>query len=388
MTGSHALDVIIILIFIYLFYSLLASIIGEILASFLGTRARNLKFTISRMLTDGPAPQKTKIEAWGQSFAQDILSLVSNPKGVLVRKFYESPSVRYLAKDNFQSSPSYISSDVFSETLMNLLTEGIQGDTELEKLQQRLELIQPGTQLVLDEQHLIDLREVFEQKGENLEAFEVWMKNAGHGQPQKWVEDGLLEPQTKKHLATMLKQSQNDIDRFQGNLELWFDHTMDRCKGWYKKKSGVMMLIIGIGIAASFNVDTVQLVQKLGSDEDMVAQAMVKIEEVYGDTVELKAMVNDPENKGEEIRDVIEDMNITLGLGWGEDQQAHWKCHCWSAIAGWLLTALAISLGAPFWFDLLNKFMRLRSSLPRSGTNTSGSTKSGNSAERKEEAEA
>jgi len=30
---------------------------------------------------------------------------------------------------------------------------------------------------------------------------------------------------------------------------------------------------------------------------------------------------------------------------------------------GWLLTALAISLGAPFWFDLLNKFIVVRSTV-------------------------
>ena len=30
---------------------------------------------------------------------------------------------------------------------------------------------------------------------------------------------------------------------------------------------------------------------------------------------------------------------------------------------GWLLTALAISLGAPFWFDLLNKFIVIRSTV-------------------------
>ena len=32
-------------------------------------------------------------------------------------------------------------------------------------------------------------------------------------------------------------------------------------------------------------------------------------------------------------------------------------------IIGWLLTAIAISLGAPFWFDLLNKFMVVRSTV-------------------------
>ena len=29
-------------------------------------------------------------------------------------------------------------------------------------------------------------------------------------------------------------------------------------------------------------------------------------------------------------------------------------------IIGWLITGLAVSLGAPFWFDLLNKFMSIR----------------------------
>ena len=29
-------------------------------------------------------------------------------------------------------------------------------------------------------------------------------------------------------------------------------------------------------------------------------------------------------------------------------------------LAGWILTAIAASLGAPFWFDTLNKFMNVR----------------------------
>jgi hypothetical protein len=32
-------------------------------------------------------------------------------------------------------------------------------------------------------------------------------------------------------------------------------------------------------------------------------------------------------------------------------------------LPGWLLTGMAISLGAPFWFDLLNKFMVVRSTI-------------------------
>jgi hypothetical protein len=37
--------------------------------------------------------------------------------------------------------------------------------------------------------------------------------------------------------------------------------------------------------------------------------------------------------------------------------------HAARSIFGWLLTAFAISLGAPFWFDLLNRFMIVRSTV-------------------------
>jgi hypothetical protein len=33
-------------------------------------------------------------------------------------------------------------------------------------------------------------------------------------------------------------------------------------------------------------------------------------------------------------------------------------------VAGWIFTAIALSLGAPFWFDLLNKFINLRAAAP------------------------
>jgi len=37
--------------------------------------------------------------------------------------------------------------------------------------------------------------------------------------------------------------------------------------------------------------------------------------------------------------------------------------HILAQVAGWFVTALALSLGAPFWFDLLNKFMVVRSTV-------------------------
>jgi len=47
--------------------------------------------------------------------------------------------------------------------------------------------------------------------------------------------------------------------------------------------------------------------------------------------------------------------NWTGNDSWLQQFYWHWL--------GWLITALAVSLGAPFWFDMLNKFIRIRSTI-------------------------
>ena len=50
-------------------------------------------------------------------------------------------------------------------------------------------------------------------------------------------------------------------------------------------------------------------------------------------------------------------------LGAAKDAAA-WFAALWLIIfnhgIGWIITALAVSLGAPFWFDTLNRFMTIR----------------------------
>jgi hypothetical protein len=45
------------------------------------------------------------------------------------------------------------------------------------------------------------------------------------------------------------------------------------------------------------------------------------------------------------------------------------------SIVGWLATVLAICLGAPFWFDILNKIANLRGTGPKPSTNPENSGK-------------
>jgi hypothetical protein len=50
---------------------------------------------------------------------------------------------------------------------------------------------------------------------------------------------------------------------------------------------------------------------------------------------------------------------IAIGRGW----QLLWRTKTMVMLLGWIFTGVAISLGAPFWFDTLNKFMVVRSTV-------------------------
>jgi triacylglycerol lipase len=71
----------------------------------------------------------------------------------------------------------------------------------------------------------------------------------------------------------------------------------------------------------------------------------------------------------ESARAMLEELSdMGLPIGWSSAKLDFCPCEraCWLAgyrrFLGWLLTALAVTLGAPFWFDLLNKLVSLRSS--------------------------
>ena len=59
----------------------------------------------------------------------------------------------------------------------------------------------------------------------------------------------------------------------------------------------------------------------------------------------------------------VESVQSPLGLGWGQSMpQDIWA---WLVkVIGWVLTGVAVTLGAPFWFDLLRKLLSLRGGAP------------------------
>lgn len=350
MFNNIVLDIVIGLVFIYLLYSLLATLLQEILTVLIGLRASVLAMAIRRMLDD-------QLEIGGNK--KNKGESQSANEGVS-RAFYGHPLIKYLATSNkIVNKPSYISRETFSKVLIDLL---------------RGKKVQTGSS------HRAEIE-----------------KSLAEGASLQWEPSASLNPETRLYLNSVWVDAQGDVERFREHIEKWFDEMMDRTTGWYRKYTKIISLFIGLIIAIWFNVDSLAIIQKLHRDpklrEQMVAQAdaftkahpnlekeleqtRLEIENMQlaknpqEDSAKKKEMINGIESnylQSKKLSDSlykeasrlvsndIKNNQDLLGLGWRQLS--------WGSIPGIILTALAISFGAPFWFDLLNKLIRLRSSV-------------------------
>lgn len=331
MTGNFAFDVAIGLIFVYTLYSLLTTTIIEIFAINLQFRARNLAKAICRMLDD------------------ENNELFSS-------KFFRQPIIKFMASGWLKlfNKPSFIHSHNFSRALVQvLINEAESGNNPVEKIKSALS------------------------------------------------KANYKDTETGKLLLSLLEEAEFELDKFRLLLEQWFDDMMERATSWYKKYMVLATFMCGFIVAMVFNVDTFQIASYLSKDKDareefvQLAGNLVAnnsfVNPVFDTTLRsrlltdsllkqrfvnnpeaLKAFVNDSVyNKVNEAKEILmqrmdtlysvsrQSQNI-LSFKRGENQA--YLFDSWHNFWGCLVTALALSLGAPFWFDLLKKMLQLRSS--------------------------
>jgi hypothetical protein len=411
MFNNIAFDVVIGMIFVFLLYSLLATILQEIIAHFLHLRARMLYKALRRMLQDEPVqdrPWWTRI-AIG-TFIYSLFTrlgrfLAPHRKGdELLHLFYSQPTIKYLGENVHNSKPSYLHADNFSLTLLNLLRGAAfdgsqQNDATLIK-------------------QTLDSNTV------------TGMSN----------QTATIPNETLAQLKTLFADAHQDANIFKAKLEEWFNETMERASGWYKKQTQVILFLLGLFVALLFNVDTIATYRVLAHDKmarnDLVQMA-VHGKDRYSQLVQpaqqdsnldlltkTYASVKDDADKASSIlglgrpwkdscricdsiykaNDSIKKVGYSPLTGtdtakYNKDSVAKKKDSIESEAAvarcayirhemanhhfkyapmqtggkvtliGWLLTALAISLGSPFWFDMLNKVINLRSGGPKPAPN-------------------
>ena len=163
----------------------------------------------------------------------------------------------------------------------------------------------------------------------------------------------------RQALAAFEKHSGGDYATLQAQVAGWFDAYMDRFAGVYKRRSHVFAIIIAVFVVGILNVDTIKVYKQLSSQPAYAAALAAK-----ADAVVKKAQTDFGHvNTGGALDQQVSQINaeiaaIPVPLGWHSDDLTD----PWSKIVGLLLTAIAASLGAPFWFDALNKLANMRGS--------------------------
>jgi hypothetical protein len=174
------------------------------------------------------------------------------------------------------------------------------------------------------------------------------------------AQDQAVAGELRLALHTLTGTTDADLDAARKKVEVWFDDVMDRVSGWYKRKAQWSLLVCALVVTCVVNADGINLATSLWQSPTLrasLAEAATAYTSGAGATAPQKETLEQVQQRLDQLT------KQGLPLGWAGDkvlssrETAQWV----SKIAGLLLTALAASLGAPFWFDLVNKLVNLRS---------------------------
>lgn len=319
---TRILETIISLVFIYFLLSVFVSGFNEWLSSKLRRRGEFLRLGLTRLI----------------------------PDDAIYRRLLHHPLVESLYRDQIARGkmPSYIPPSDFAAALMDVIV------TRAAKMTGRTE-----GQIELN----------FGQ----LEAAVRTLQ--GQGSP------------LSRALLPILDRAQGDLTKAAEGIERWFNGGMDRVSGWYKEAAMTQLFLLSMAVTVLANVDTVHILQVLWRTPQLTAQ----IADAAARTVEKKEPSPSAEQARAELQK-LEAHGLPIGfscLGQASLEQTDWKAvfdKCaanfnqqragnWALkIIGWLITALAVAMGAPFWFDLLSRLINVRGSGPKPATSAASRT--------------
>ncbi|HST61565.1 MAG TPA: hypothetical protein VLK84_22865 [Longimicrobium sp.] len=335
MFGSVILDVAIGLILVYLLMSLLCSAIREALEGWLKTRSVHLERGIRELLHD-PSGTTLASDIYNHPLVQSLYKGEYNPTLIRTRTKKDG-TVEHHAVPSRGHLPSYIPSGNFALALLDVVARGpSSGD--------------PGT--ATGDAPVLTLAGIRARIGE------------------------IQNPPVQRALLAAIDTANGDLTRAQKNVEAWFDSSMDRVSGWYKRRTQLVLFLIGLVVAVVLNVDSFGIAQFLYRDKPMRDALVAQAATVSRDP----SFVTQPQSV-EQIRATMD--SLRLPIGWARDSAGglyrvtpsgrhdvrrneswtKWVGDLVGASGGWLATAFAVSFGAPFWFDLLNKVMVVRSTV-------------------------
>ncbi len=395
MFGIEALDIVIGLIFIYLLFSLFVSIVNEMLSSILQVRGKELKFSIERMiglklrniLYDNSRINKVKYRSsffYGTPFWRIYKWLIN-----FFSSGIELGSNQIEKKITNQALPSKISRETFANALTDIV-----GDEELRKeLFKQAPFLEKAYKKAKGETD--DFKKEVEKWFDEVMTYtSEWYKqklriiliilgfvtaaffNADTFSIVKKLND---DPEARAAIVAQAHQFVDSYENEQGRIVLKEDSTntfepnetviskeLDEIRKSYSNQysDSIKKTLKATDfkdlstITDSRKKDSLTVALHKAADDSLANLLqenypnLIAIDSVYQQITRLK-------------QQEIAMASSVLGLGWDvETHGTYWKAIRnqieWYSIFGWLITALAISMGAPFWFDLLKKVINIK----------------------------
>ena len=361
MNFGAALDVAVGLIFVYLLVSLFVTALNEYVSSFLNKRSEYLLSRVQSLLGGDGSEKKTG------EWSPEMCSVWNHPLISALKSHQTTEDHCTKRGALLKNAPSYIPGKTFAVALTETLKPSESAHLSFTQLKTAVSGI------------------------ENNEAL-------------------------KKALLPMIDEAEGKIEVFQQNVATWFDGAMDRTSGSYKRWVHRLTFWAGFAVAVAFNVNSLQLIDNLWRDPvaraGLVAQASVTAkssDDAQGAQAQLSApapatispggdeAATDAEGDpgaaaecacdgGQNAADLAQD--LPLPIGWSQEglcalvheplsslppsKRPHTTCATpyrsgWSAtvkifltLLGLAITGLAVSLGSPFWFGILQSVTNIR----------------------------
>lgn len=172
-------------------------------------------------------------------------------------------------------------------------------------------------------------------------------------------------------VASLQKGAAEEVEVKVASMKRWYDEVMNATSVWYRRQAQFILIFIGFALAGSFNVDLVQIGRKLSDNETLRAQLYNDMEKWMAERADTyfdaegqlrQGVLLQKNNENIVVVDTTlrQDMKSTALTGLiGQKPQAESLGQWLLIIGSWLLTAIFISFGAPFWFDLLRKLVKV-----------------------------
>jgi hypothetical protein len=313
MFGSGILDVAIGIAFVFVLVSTVCSAIREAMEAWLKTRATYLEYAVRELLQDRSGTG-------------------------LARGLFDHPLIHGLYQGDYKvgrtdkrprpwnrggNFPSYIPASSFAIALMDIAARG------------------PSTDAASSDP---------DSEALTVRSLRANIRN-------------LQNPAVQRALLAAIDTAQGDLEKVQKNLEAWYDSAMDRVSGWYKRSTHWIIFFVALIVVGALNVNTIT-----------IADYLYRNDAVRDATVAAAERATGPMSYADASKQ-FEALRLPLGWsnGWGAPRNAAEKQRLgegfefwndiFAPIVGLLITALAATLGAPFWFDVLNKIMVIRSTV-------------------------